>query len=520
MAIELKMTINDFWNPPESVITRIKNWISSQRWSGLQDIKYFDISIEDWIMFEKSDKYGIVGFFISIIQDKGSKKNSKFLIYLPFIFYYDKKLIDFTPDIVIKNDFEHLFLKQAEYCLPYLNLIFNNMKDNVIMNTNKGNKIFFTSKDAKINSMSTDIKILDFKKGETTNFLLKLSSKGENFILKCYRKVAYNPEPNFLVDLFHNGFENVIKPIALCEYQHNFLNPLYLISEFVEIESDLGLLYWNNLENYFQDKDFRQVEIELSNLNEKLVNLIIKFHQNSFNLEKFNKKVEKFSTNDINFFKNAIKIIINHINSNNSINKMNFYDYFLKKIQEFENIIDNLHIFIDWPKIRIHQDLHLSQILIEKESNKLIITDFEGDPNRPETEKNKNDLIFRDLASIITAFLYIQQNQFKNHYKERDFLELYLQSDETKDNRSKRILNKMNVWIKAVITNFIELYHDKLVSIFEIKLKNQNFEAFKKGIMIYTYDRIIREIFYEQSFRRESLKIPLSILFILNEGLF
>ena len=520
MAIELKMTVREIWNQPESVITKIKDWISSQRWSGLQNIKYFEVSIEDWIMFEKSDKYEIVGFVISINEGKKSKKNSKFLIYLPFIFYYDKNLIDLTPDIVIRNDYEHLFLKQAEYFPPYLNLIFNNMRDNIIMNTKKGKKLLFTSKDTKINSLLTDIKILDFKKGETTNFLLKISSNGEDFVLKCYKKVAYNPEPSFLMDLFHNGFENVIKPIALCEYQHSFLNPLYLISEFIKIEADLGLRYWNNLENYFHDTDFREVEQELSNLNEKLINLIIDFHQNSYNLEKINKKIEFYSRDDITFFKNAIKVIINNIYSNDSINKMKFHNKFLKKMQEMENIIDNLHIFIDWPKIRVHQDLHLGQILIEKESNKLIITDFEGDPNRPEIEKNKKDLIFRDLASIITAFLYIQLNKFKNHYSKQDFLEIYLQLDEIKNQELKNVLRKINIWTKTVINNFIKLYYNKLEYIFERSLRNNNFEAFKMGIIIYTYDRIIREIFYELKFRRENLKIPLSMLFILNGVLF
>ncbi|NHI91917.1 MAG: hypothetical protein EAX96_05400 [Candidatus Lokiarchaeota archaeon] len=507
----------EIWNQPELVINRIKNWIKRQRWAGLQNIENFDILIDDWLIFENNNKYKIIGYFFIINKIEESKKIQISRIFLPFLFYFDKKLIEFEPDIVIKNELEQLFLIQAEYSSHYLSLIIKNMEENLIIVTNKKKEISFSSKDPTIKSLLNEFRIKDFNKGQTTNFLLKLLSNKEEFILKCYRKMAYNPEPIFLIDLFKNGFENIINPIAVCEYRDNYNIPLYLISDFINFKSDLGLKYWNNLNDYLQNGVFQKTKKDLIKLNESLVDLIIRFHYNSFDLDNKNKKLENFSKNDSLFFNNAIKKIFNYLISTNSIKAMKYNNLLIEKISQIENLFNNLPLFIDWYKIRVHQDLHLGQILIEKESNKLIITDFEGDPNRPESEKDKKDLIFRDLASVITAFFYIKQNLIKKNFENVKILDLYLESTKIKDEILINFLEKSKIWIQTVINDFIKSYYEKLDIIFKDELKNKNFDNFKTGILIYTYERIIREIYYEIKFRTENLEIPLSILFILNE---
>ncbi|MHA1299675.1 MAG: hypothetical protein ACTSO9_09590 [Candidatus Helarchaeota archaeon] len=508
----------DIWNNLDIIIPYMKPWIKQQRWAGLSSVEIFKMNCENSIVFKEQPNLKILGFFLSV-----NVSNEITSFFLPLIFFLDKKDIECSPELVIKTESSEIYSCQAEASSRFIELLINDFRDKKTYKLKNRLDFNFELEDEDFLNYFNYKDATVFKKGETTNFLTKIYGKNSNLFLKSYRKYQNSREPILIRELFRMNFANIPKPIGFAKLINGKEKICFYLQEFIPFNNDLGYYFWQNLNNRIIHPREYPTHMDDSEMNLfllKLVDLVVEFHQKSSKIKNPSFEKEKFTKIDINKFKDAqLKIVYEILERvEEDLRIFNPVPGSLKQIQKD---VDVLEEFIGLDKIAVHQDLHLAQVLVKisnKGEKELFITDLEGDPNRPINEIWERDLVFRDLASLITAFHYIEVNSVLNTTKlTKENLKNIESFTDAKNRLKSKIPNLINNvriakrWTDYAINNLIELYHNRIAKIFN-KEKKEGLDLFKKGCQIYKFDRLIREIFYELKFRKDNYVVPMIIL--------
>lgn len=514
--ISINKSHDEIWNNLGIVVPFLKTYLKTQRWSGLLNVNEFTLQNEMALIFKKEEKVKIQGFILNVLIN-GQKLESGTKIFLPLIFYLEKNQFNIKPEIQINTNSSKIYLNQAEFLPDFLNILIENFKKGASFKL-KNDFIFkFELMDENYFEDFVLIESDIFKKGETTNFLTKIKGNKGNLFLKSYRRFSNVREPLLVRELFKVDFKNIPKPIGFVKLENNKEEILLYLQEFVNFENDLGYYFWDNLKNRIENNVIGNLnnDKDLNDDLSKLVDIIINFHYKSYKLKHPLFEREKYSIRDLEFFQSSQLEIMNEI-LNEKRESLLIFQNISERFQKIQDDLTFLEKFLDFFKITVHQDLHLGQILVEKNiesGKKLYITDLEGDPNRPAPEKYETDLIFRDLATIITAFHYIKINNLLkiNDLNRKILKQIESLSAESLGLEKPECVKITNDWTDYLTNNLITLYFKKFSVIFTGE-KKIDLKKFKKGVEIYVFDRLIREIFYELKFRKDNFVIPLTIL--------
>ncbi len=517
--INIQKDHSEIWDNLGLIIPFLKPWLKQQRWSGLSNVDKFDLELAGDLFFKEESGLKIFGYFLNI-----NAINTRTSFFLPLIYYLDKQKIDSSPEIVINTNSSEFYICQAECSQDFINLLIENFQKQTTQELKKGNYFKFDLENEQLIENFELVNSEVFKKGETTNFLTKIKGKKSNLFLKSYRKISTSREPILIRELFKLNYENLPQPIGFAKLGNGEEIICFNLQEFLIFDNDLGYYFWENLIHRLEypSPEHQVALINDSNLNLNLlglVDLVINFHQKSLNLKFHKFEKEKFTNEDIQSFKDSQKKIMDEILKHRDENLKIFKNISrnFSQIRKDSQVLEN---FISLDKITVHQDLHLAQILVksnEKCQKKLYITDLEGDPNRPREEIWKRDLIFRDLASLITAFHYIEVNSVLHTSSlTKEGLKVVESFADAKNQFQEEIgslsttMTEAKLWTDYLIRNLIKNYYDKYVKIFDNGEK-VDLNTFQKGCEIYKFDRLIREIFYELKYRKDNYVVPLII---------
>ncbi|OYT40090.1 MAG: hypothetical protein B6U89_03060 [Desulfurococcales archaeon ex4484_58] len=144
--------------------------------------------------------------------------------------------------------------------------------------------------------------------------------------------------------------------------------------------------------------------------------------------------LEEISNSDVSLWikriENRYKWIINRLDQlilDSSGREKNRYEFWRSVItgKKFRKILDKVKHDLDKYymgayKGRIHQDLHLQQMIYVPENEVFIITDFEGEPGRSDKERIVKEPLVRDLATMVTSFHYLTFTAYHEAHKHRD----------------------------------------------------------------------------------------------------
>ena len=375
-------------------------------------------------------------------------------------------------------------------------------------------------------------------KGNTTNslFLLNIvNERSENktptsYVLKSYKVYSESLEPAKLFVLVKNSFPNTPKIYGTIKLGGKISIG---IIESVSHVGNLGEIYWNELneliKNTFKDmrddySDYEQ-KVEISKLikkycietlevSEKIGGYIKRLHSSLISSEDASYSLE--SVNSESYLKTYTEKITGMITDLQNIMsqkpKTAFYN--LPKISSiFIDIIDiteKLQTQYTDSKIDIqpvHQDLHMEQILYQKENNdfNFYFLDFEGDPQLSIEEKKDKYPIEKDLSSFLRSLSYIKFNTLLLFIEKKiiqpDSFEVpeevlynmfFRRAGRAVDKNLDIVLNILNTWELRLIGKFLKSMEPS------IPLLN-----------FYYIERVLHEIKYEILFRPEKIIVPI-----------
>lgn len=148
---------------------------------------------------------------------------------------------------------------------------------------------------------------------------------------------------------------------------------------------------------------------------------------------------------------------------------------------------------VDCDRIRIHGDLHLGQVL--HTGRDFYIIDFEGEPQRPLSQRRLKRLGLRDVAGMIRSY----------HYAIVMALQLVLESGLDDDSRADLTgwAHAMHRWISA---SYLEGYLDTVAGSRIVPLEKKHIRRLLDGLIV---EKAAYELEYELNNRPDWVEIPL-----------
>jgi maltose alpha-D-glucosyltransferase / alpha-amylase len=147
---------------------------------------------------------------------------------------------------------------------------------------------------------------------------------------------------------------------------------------------------------------------------------------------------------------------------------------------------------IDGLNIRLHGDFHLGQMLIVKDD--IFITDFEGEPRRPISERRRKAPAARDVASLIRSIDYAATSALERARK-------VAQDDDG------RLGAALDAWHDRATSEFLSAYRETIA---HQRLWPSDPAAAEGLLTFFLLEKAFYEIEYELSYRPEWLRVPLT----------
>jgi len=538
-----------------------KQWLINRRWFGEKNIIDFTIELKHLYIFPLKFLIGNqpkdYDFIFTVINIDSDKEITYFLP-LCLIKSFDSLKSDIKSLNLIKQkllkldlgeNLKDIILFEAEFFPGLWKIVFskfNNLNSSVDINYE-----CFSDKLKNLSTKNLAIDIQELGSANTTNIVLKLNLNKKNdknnpknlsqLVIKSYRKYKPHIEAEMLKTLNSNKFDAVPTILGLIKFKQL---DIISIMNFIENQGDVGLIYWNDLNDLLDfylsnpielsEKEFEkikdQVEMKLIDYckksiktSERLGFFLREMHNKLLIDESENFKSEIVNKETVNDLQSQFKSLISEI-----ISSLNFLkeshiinnDKIIEPLVNLTSKMDNRDYFLkiqDSKAQRIHQDLHMAQILISAMNNNsnFIITDFEGDPQLSIMEQRKKYPVEKDIASLLRSLDYIKLfslidsikhfiNETSNQISKKILFSLHQEQKPTalyvKDYIFlKNLVNVGEYWQIFISDSIIRNYY-----------KSDVLSKMKKYLInLFSIQRCLMELNYEIKFRPENIVIPL-----------
>jgi maltose alpha-D-glucosyltransferase/alpha-amylase len=148
-------------------------------------------------------------------------------------------------------------------------------------------------------------------------------------------------------------------------------------------------------------------------------------------------------------------------------------------------------------KTRFHGDLHLGQVLLVADD--FLITDFEGEPSRPITERRQKSSVLRDVAGMLRSFDYARAVALERALTARPDLR-------------ERVEPAFEEWRRDSSIAFLDGYYLGVGAASCIPTER---DAARKMISLFELEKALYELRYELNNRPSWAGIPLAALLAL-----
>ncbi len=347
---------------------------------------------------------------------------------------------------------------------------------------------------------------------ETTNIVSKVTLENNDaLVVKSYRLL---PVVEMEVQ--------ILRRLALEKYRH--IPPLYriyrlkgktisIIMKFVQGHGDGGYPFWKASLEYFKDRS-SSGGLRLG-LASKLGVIIADLHKH------LNKPVDKgffgaepIDDRDVGEWRRRLErryseILglmdrnIDTLDKRRDISKADFWRQLFEEKGRVivENAGEYMELYRGKAKARIHQDLHLAQMIYVEEGEDFIIMDFEGEPGRTPEERLMKEPVLRDIASMIRSFQYLSFMSYMQVHGDsiHATARRLLRSDTTWPWRMRHAISLTLSYTSAILS------HTYLHGMSTEELMRR----YNEYLLPWIIERGLYEVYYEAMYRPEWIPVPL-----------
>lgn len=343
---------------------------------------------------------------------------------------------------------------------------------------------------------------------ESTNAVsLLVDENGNKYVLKSYRLLPEtNMEALIIRALVLNKFEHIPKVYLILEYQ-GFVSGILM--EYVEGVGDGGYPFYKHLLNYM--KGSSRVS-EIVGLSAKLGVIIGGMHKALnighadpfYGLEEINDEdVENWMKRVNRYYEETMRRLDESV-SHLEFSKRTWLEKWRSVFSEQgRRILDEIYSFFKiyegLEKGRIHQDLHLAQMIFVPSRNDFIITDFEGEPGRTPEERLMKEPLLRDLATMIRSYHYLAHAGVMNHFATGidQASDIMARNDPTIEWRMRNIMAMVNAYLASMANSNLM-----------VKLRGIITKKVNRYLYPWIIERAFYEAYYESMYRLEWFSIP------------
>ncbi|MCD6301826.1 MAG: hypothetical protein J7L82_07160 [Staphylothermus sp.] len=345
---------------------------------------------------------------------------------------------------------------------------------------------------------------------ESTNIVAKhVFDNNVEVVVKSYRLLPrVNYEPLVIAKLAEEGYRHIPLLYRIYSFKGQTVT---LITQYVYGDGDGGYPFYTTYINALKTRSMRSRNAYRLGLASKLGTIIGEMHillnrkrdNRFFGLEEIsNEDVSRWSRRVKKRFNEILRIFDKIIES--SENK-EYYEFWKNVFLKSQNLVDNVEymfsVFENACKARIHQDLHLGQMIYISKTNDFIITDFEGEPGRTDEERIEKEPPIRDIATMVRSFQYLAFMAYLEvRGKNIDIVaRKLLKNDVTWEWRMRHSLSMLLSYIASTSNPNIHCFKNKMMLI----------EHYNNVLMPWLIERALYEIMYELMYRPEWVAVPI-----------
>lgn len=317
--------------------------------------------------------------------------------------------------------------------------------------------------------------------GSTNPIVLVTGDDDKKYVLKGYRKYdPFNSEPWFFEYLRDTG----LTPRVVLTYFFGNV-PMGMVTRFIDGAEDGGKRVFESALDTLKSGKIKIPEREV----EKIANILFKFHEKMYNCKDDWCRKSYITSADIASWKDRARLYYRKIRET----AFHIPEALLK------NSLKLFERYLGLYKIKIHQDLHFSQMLYAPKTKQYFIIDFEGEPGRPPGHRGMLEPATRDLATLIRGVSYI------SFFALKSVKNMSIEETSKIISENHGLVDTARSWARELVSHilatYIKLYNKSSTK--PLGLEKLSMSEISVLVKPWIVERALYEIHYELDYRKE-----------------
>src|SRR5213594_2293804 len=483
-----------------------REWLRSRRWLGDSVGVRAEIAVKDRAELATTGTQSLVLFIAVAPQPEGD-----LVIHLP-LSISRARMDPGSHELSVGSD--RVYVSEAEAQEAYLRWVVENLERNAKIPTKAGDSLRFQGEaPGTFRSMGPPLA------GDSTNLLVRFSTARYDAVFKSYKLPdVRNREPEILERLHRKQFRHVpryLGELALGSGPGRLV--LAVATEFVD-SADLFTWMTRGWQEEFAhgsagagetlEQSTLDVAASLGEATAGLHEALFDRHPGSWQAETFRGEdataARRAAITNLGESLRRLAILSKGGEPHAAELAAKAREFLFDSRGDVESILRGLDANLGTPKMVIHGDLHLGQVLRRNADGGLMFIDFEGEPERTRGQRSWRLPPLRDVATMNRSFSYVKHYAWRESVRGDATAAMRLLMADALTDSESATARRLLAWEAATTDVFTKRYLSRS-SLYEGMRPDEALQAVHGWMM----EKALYEFRYELKFRPQNIFIPL-----------